>query len=39
MQDLFHQMVVSKIEFEHGDFEKWKQEEDKHSKHIPIGLR
>jgi hypothetical protein len=29
MQDLFHQMVVSKMEFEHGDFEKWKQEERK----------
>jgi hypothetical protein len=30
MRDLFQQMVVSKMEFEHGDFEKWKQEEEKH---------
>ena len=29
MQDLFHQMVVYKMEFEHSDFEKWKQEERK----------
>ena len=39
MRDLFNQIVVSKMEIEHGDFEKWKQEEEKYSGSIPIGLR